>query len=167
MSIVVRVDKGSCTGIVEDGNVQELEERWFGERSGDVLVLNVIELSYLLLTGKAVADVEGKTVRSLEDLMKTAVECFKDYSWSNLVVYKDLRDRGRRVRIVDKNTFMMKDKHGDIRLVLVLEEKSRLGVKDILEFAEKSTRNNVSPIVAVVSLQGEVTYYEVHKIEPV
>ena len=166
MNALVKVDKGSCTGLVEDGSAREFEEKWFGEKSGDKLFLNIIEISYLLLTGRIIVETDGRIISTLEDFMKSSLECFKEYSWSNLVVYKDLRDRGRKVRVLGKNVFMMKDKHGDIRLVLILEEKSPLGVKDIIEFAEKSMRNNITPIVAIVSLQGEITYYELARIEP-
>jgi tRNA-intron endonuclease len=166
MNALVKVDKGSCTGLVEDGDAREFEEKWFGEKSGDKLFLNIIEISYLLLTGRIIVETDGRIISTLEDFMKSSLECFKEYSWSNLVVYKDLRDRGRKVRVLGKNVFMMKDKHGDIRLVLILEEKSPLGVKDIIEFAEKSMRNNITPIVAIVSLQGEITYYELARIEP-
>ncbi|MCI4461549.1 MAG: endonuclease [Thermogladius sp.] len=166
MNALVKVDKGSCTGLVEDGGAREFEEKWFGEKSGDKLFLNIIEISYLLLTGRIIVETDGRIISTLEDFMKSSLECFKEYSWSNLVVYKDLRDRGRKVRVLGKNVFMMKDKHGDIRLVLILEEKSPLGVKDIIEFAEKSMRNNITPIVAIVSLQGEITYYELARIEP-
>jgi len=84
MNALVKVDRGSCTGLVEEGDVREFEEKWFGEKSDNKLFLNIIEISYLLLTGRVIVETDGKIISTLEDFMKSSLECFKEYSWSNL-----------------------------------------------------------------------------------
>ncbi|WP_440060087.1 endonuclease [Thermogladius sp. 4427co] len=167
MSISIFFDKKSCQGFVKDGSiVSDLKEKWFGVEVEGKLVLNVTEVSYLLLSNRARVAVGDKYFSNLKDFMEYTIECFKEYSWSNIVVYKDLRDRGRRVKVIDNNLFMMKDKHGDVKIVLVLEEKRPVTIEDISDYTMKSVRNNASLVLAIVSLQGEVTYYEVSRIEP-
>jgi tRNA-intron endonuclease len=78
-----------------------------------------------------------------------------------LSVYKDLRDRGRRVRILEPMKFLVKDKSGHLRLVLILEEKNPVNINMLEQLVEEARRNNMLATLAIVSLQGELTYYEV------
>lgn len=144
-----------------------LEERWFGRRSGGELILDLTEVAYLLLEGKLVLEMPGGIqVSSLDEFMKHAGECFKDFFWPQLVVYKDLRDRGRRVKVIDQYKFLVKDKSGNLRFVYVLEEKKLVKMEDIVRELDNARKNSLQPVLAIVSLQGDLTYYEANIISP-
>jgi len=90
----------------------------------------------------------------------------KDFFWPKLIVYRDLRERGRRVRVLSDDKFIVKDKYGDLRYVVILEEGRLRNVSDILGHVETTTSNNLKLVYAIVSLQGDLTYYELTKISP-
>lgn len=166
--VVIEFDKGSCNGVVrEKGVVDELDSKWFGRRSGDELVLSLVETAYLLLGGRATVRVDGESVSDLHGLVSLRHECFAEFFWPMLTVYKDLRDRGRRVRPLGGNSFLVKDKHGDVRIVYVLEEKALESTDSLVKYVEAARSNSLQAVFAIVSLQGDLTYYEVSRISPV
>jgi len=154
-------EASSCKGYVEGEAARELYERWFGKREGSGLTLDLVEVSYLLLSGHAKVVAGNSTLSSLDDLVRSHSECFKGFFWPMLSVFKDLRDRGRRVRILEPMKFLVKDKSGHLRLVFILEEKSPVNIDILEKLVEEARRNNMLATLAIVSLQGELTYYEV------
>jgi len=154
-------DASSCKGYVEGGAVRELTERWFGKRENNKLYLDLVEIAYLLLSGRARVIESDRVISKLDDLVKAHSTCFKSFFWPMLSVFKDLRDRGRRIRIIEPLKFLVKDKSGHLRLVLILEEKNPVDISVLERFVEEARRNNMLATLAIVSLQGELTYYEV------
>ncbi len=162
----VRFDKESCRGIVEDERIAEqLEKKWYGVRENGRVVLDTVEISYLLLKNKVVVIDDSTMIRELDEFFRKYSRCLEDFFWPRLIVYKDLRDRGRRVKILDNEKFIVKDKHGDLRLVVVLEEGSLREASSIKEHIETALDHNLKLVYAIVSLQGDLTYYEVTKAD--
>lgn len=161
--IIVNFDSSSCTGYLEKSSEsEELFQRWFGWYSGNKLVLNLVEVSYLLSTGRIAVKSESEDlIDNLDVLVSRHPHCFEKFFWPMLTVFKDLRDRGRKVRIIDKMKFLVKDKSGNMRLIYILEERSPIGIDSITELVNVSRRNNLKATLAIVSLHGELTYYEV------
>jgi tRNA-intron endonuclease len=160
-------DKDKCVGIVNDPRLaSDLEGRWFGRRVNGSLILDIVEVAYLLLSGR-MRLVSDDTILGLNDFMDKYYSCLKEFFWPRLVVYKDLRDRGRRVRIIGSNKYIVKDKYGDLRLVYVLEESRRVNVDAVSEIISEALDNGLKPVLAIVSLQGDLTYYEVTSMEPI
>ncbi|MEM1642995.1 MAG: endonuclease, partial [Desulfurococcaceae archaeon] len=90
---------------------------------------------------------------------------FSEMFWPRLIVYTDLRDRGRLLKPIGENAYLVKHKDNTLKLLLVMEEKMPVGIKDVMEQVEKAKKNNLSLIMAIVSLQGDLTYYEVSDVE--
>jgi tRNA-intron endonuclease len=154
-------DTTKCKGYVTGNAAEELVERWFGKYEDNRLSLDLVEVSYLLLSGYAQVVANDRAITTLEELASVYGECFKSFFWPMLSVYKDLRDRGRRVRILEPMKFLVKDKSGHLRLVFILEEKSPVSINILEQLVEEARRNNMLATLAIVSLQGELTYYEI------
>ncbi|MEZ0393456.1 MAG: endonuclease [Desulfurococcaceae archaeon] len=166
-ALVMKFSKEECVWRIENAEAcEDLEERWIGKRHGDECVLSDVEAAYLLLSGEAVLSTDNGR-GTFSELLEMSAECLDDAFWPRLIVYKDLRDRGRRVRPLEaRNELLVRDKHGRLRLVLVLEENNPYEVNGLLKFVERSKRNGLEPVVAIVSLQGDLTYYELSEAEP-
>lgn len=160
-------DDNTCSGYIRrDTYGEELVEKWFGNLVANNIVLHILEIAYLLLQRKANVITGDKTIDSLDDLVKEKYKCFEKFFWPMLVVYKDLRDRGRRVKVLENMRLIMKDKSGDLKLVIILEEKMMISPEFLIRLVSEARKNNLSVIIAVVSLQGDLTYYEINSIEP-
>ncbi|MEM2171056.1 MAG: endonuclease [Desulfurococcaceae archaeon] len=159
----IHFDSESCKGYLNRSpRADELAERWFGVYHNDRLVLNLVEVAYLLSTSKALVRLDdGSEVREVEELIKKRGSCFDKYFWPMLAVFKDLRERGRRTRVLDQCKFLVKDKTGDLRLIYVLEEKLNIDMQTLHNIVDEARRNNLKVTLAIVSLQGELTYYDI------
>jgi len=167
MRYIIVFDREKCRGVVEDDRmISDLENRWFGYRENGKYYLYLIEIAYLLLSSKTLVLINGKPVIEPDEFFKEAQSCLEDFFWTKLIVYKDLRDRGRRVKVLDNDKFLAKDKHGYLRMIVVLEEGSERSVPDILKHIDSSMDNNLKLVYAIVSLQGDLTYYELTRIDP-
>lgn len=167
--VVVEFDPSSCRGYVNRSpTVEELLNRWYGWKLRDGVALDLVEIAYLLSIGKLLVrdPSSGITVKDMNELVSRFPACFEKFFWPMLTVFKDLRDRGRRVRIIETMKFLVKDKDGDLRLIYILEERSPISVDKILETVAEARRNNLKATIAVVSLYGELTYYEISQVEP-
>ncbi|MET1160761.1 MAG: endonuclease [Thermoprotei archaeon] len=165
----VLFNKEECKGYVIDSKaIKLLEEKWYGARENNKLVLDIVEIAYLLLGDRAhvIDHKTGDPINSFEDFVNHYYECLEEFFWPKLIVYKDLRDRGRRVRVLGEDKFLVRDKYGDLRLVVVLEEGSTRSVISISKNVESAMDNNLKLVYAIVSLQGDLTYYEVTRIDP-
>jgi len=80
-------------------------------------------------------------------------------------VYNDLRSRGRRVRVLEDGKFLVKHKDNTLRLLVVLEEKQLVSASHLLDLVRQAQRNGLIFIAAIVSLQGDLTYYELNVVD--
>ncbi len=158
-------DASKCCGMIGE-NYHDLSNKWFGRETSDGLELSIVETAYLLISDRARIIVGDEEITSLEEFMEKAYNCLREFFWPSLLVYKDLRDRGRRVKVVKEGEFIIRDKHGALRMVKVLEEGHSITLEDIVSDIEKAIDNALSLVIAVVSLQGDITYYEVGRIDP-
>lgn len=165
LNVVTKVhfDSEFCKGYLNrSSKADELVERWFGVYHGDKLVLNLVEVAYLLSANKVLVKLDDNSeVKEVEELVKKRGNCFDKYFWPMLAVFKDLRERGRRVRVLDQCKFLVKDKTGDLRLIYVLEEKLNVDMQTLQNIVDEARRNNLKVTLAIVSLQGELTYYDI------
>ncbi|MEM4436962.1 MAG: endonuclease [Thermosphaera sp.] len=160
-------DEDTCTSIVKEEGAGELEAKWFGRRGEQGLILSLVETAYLLLSEKIQVSSTRGAASDLNQLVSLHQECFAEFFWPMLTVYKDLRDRGRRVKPVGRNSFLVRDKQGGMKLVYVLEEKHLEKTSELMSYVEAARSNSLETVFAVVSLQGDLTYYEVSRINPV
>lgn len=160
---IIHFDSLTCKGYLNKSPQAEiLADRWFGVYHGNKLVLDLVEVAYLLSASKAIVKVErGNEVKEVEELIKEHGKCFDKYFWPMLAVFKDLRERGRRVRVLGPCKFLVRDKSGDLRLVYVLEEKLNVDIGALQSIVDEARRNNLKATFAIVSLQGELTYYDI------
>ncbi len=159
-------DEDRCLGVLDNPvGVRDLYNRWFGKLVDNKLLLEVVEIAYLLIRSRIRIIDRGRVYSSLEDFMNRYFNCIKEFFWPKLVIYRDLRDRGRRVKVLGDNEFLVKDKYGNLRLVVVLEEGSNIEVSDLNRWIGKARDNNLIPVLAIVSLQGDLTYYEISGID--
>ena len=166
LTYTVFFDKKTCKGyVVDKRESSDLENRWYGRREENKLYLDLVEIAYLLLKKRASLVIDGVKIDNLDDFLEKSYECLKDFFWPKLIVYKDLRDRGRRVKVLDEDKFIVKDKYGDLRLVVILEEGRTRDVADILSHLDSSMDNNLKLVYAIVSFQGDLTYYELTKVK--
>ncbi len=160
-------DRGKCVVYITGRrSVDELDSKWFGRREGGRLVLSLVETAYLMLRKQLIVECSGVEYSSLDDLMRDHYHCFKSMFWPYLTVYNDLRSRGRRVRVIGEERFLVKHKDGSLRLLVVLEEKRLVKASKLVELLDQARKNNLILVLAIVSLQGDLTYYEVTSIEP-
>ncbi|MCD6301677.1 MAG: endonuclease [Staphylothermus sp.] len=164
---IVVFDNNTCKGYVTESEfIKELDKRWFGRSEDSKLVLDVVEIAYLILKNRIALKVNDKIIGSFNEFIDACYNCLKGFFWPNLIVYKDLRDRGRRVRVISDNKFLIRDKHGNLRIVIVLEEGSLKKASSIYNDILTANNNGLELVYAIVSLQGDLTYYEVSRIEP-
>lgn len=165
--IPVKFDSNTCKGYIDEPSLaDELANKWFGKYYQNKLVLDLVEVAYLLSTGKIVVDDGlGRRIHDLNTLVSEHASCFEKFFWPMLTVLKDLRERGRKVRVIEPMKFLVKDKSGELRLIYILEEKSPIQVNYITEIISKALRNNLKATLAIVSLHGELTYYELSQAE--
>lgn len=160
-------DGEKCIGVLDNPvGARDLYNRWFGRLEDDKLYLEVVEIAYLLIKSRIRIVDDGTVLSDLRGFMDRYNKCFREFFWPKLVVYRDLRDRGRRVRVIGDNEFIVKDKYGDLRLVVVLEEGSSISINDVTRWIRKARDNNLIPVLAIVSLQGDLTYYEISEVVP-
>lgn len=164
MNAVIYFDRSTCKGyLYKSPEADELADRWFGKYYEGKLVLELVEVAYLLAAGKVVvklSDEYSTSVDSVEELVEMSGKCFDSFFWSSLSVFRDLRDRGRRVRVIEPLKFLVKDKSGELRLIYIMEEKMSVDVEALQRIVDEARRNNLKATLAIVSLQGELTYYD-------
>ncbi len=120
---------------------------------------NPVLVTYLLHVGRAeVLSSDGSRL-SLEDLIK--IFGGKEL-WIVFSTYLDLRKKGKipKPGLEPNELYLEKDRV----CVYVYEENSIITPEEVISLVEKSSRRECSAVIAVVDMYGDVTYYEVSKI---
>lgn len=117
-------------------------------------------LLHLVYTGVAeVYDEKGDKI-SFEELVKIIdeVEVF-----STFIVLHDLVRKGKRVCLSDNPKELLLPNENT--RVYVIDEDSYVTAEDIYKLVDKAIKQGTKLIIAVVDINGEITYYEVSKMD--
>ncbi|HDD26374.1 MAG TPA: hypothetical protein ENF75_04715, partial [Acidilobales archaeon] len=80
---------------------------------------------------------------------------------AKFAVYYDLRMRGRRVRMGFQENDLIVEYGSEKIAVFVTEENNPIAVSKLLEWIKYALSKGLKPILAVVDMHGDITYYEV------
>ncbi|MDT7888383.1 MAG: hypothetical protein RQ885_05350 [Desulfurococcales archaeon] len=129
-------------------------------REGDVL--DLIEASYLVYTGRAKAlDESGRELDAKELFRRYASG---DLWWILFTVFTDLASRGRRVRRGYGERDLVVEHGNKIYMIYVTEEGAEIPMITLLSWIESSHHKDMIPVIAVVDMYGDVTYYQATNI---
>ena len=123
--------------------------------------LHPVEAAYLLYTGRLrLVDEAGREV-SFAELFRRIQD---GNLWILFIVYTDLRKRGRKVRIGFKPNTLYIDRGSETIEMLVLEENTYVSPQEVIEFVNSAVNKGYRPMIAIVDMYGDITYYDVSKI---
>lgn len=139
------------------------------EGSQGRLKISLEEAAFLLEAGKIAIKKERKKEPelTLEEFFKHASDIFPNFG-ARYIVYKDLKERGYVVQpgIVDFLLFPRGAKPGEKParyFVRILSERDFLSLKDLEDLLTLAHNMRKEPIIAVVDVESDVTYYEVQE----
>ncbi|MEM1645941.1 MAG: hypothetical protein QXL96_08780 [Ignisphaera sp.] len=117
-------------------------------------------LFHLVYTGKAEVYNERGEKILFEDLVKSIndVDVF-----SAFIVLHDLVKRGKKVSVGENNRELLLT--DEKTKVYVLDEDSYISAEDLYIIVDKAIKQEYRLIIAVVDINGEITYYEVNKMD--
>jgi tRNA-intron endonuclease len=154
--------------------IAELEQRGYGEKEEEQLLLSPEEALYLK-EKKAELEIEDKKGKKLgyKELMKHFNKLDKDFPRKYLV-YRDLRDRGFCVKTGFKfgshfRVYSRGEKPGSghaIWLVHCLPEEYVCDLSDISRAVRLAQNVRKKMIYAVLDKEGDITYYKIERITP-
>lgn len=136
---------------------RDLAEK-FGLVSGGEVPLPI--LLHLVYTDKAkVYDDKGVDL-GFEDLVKSIRD---SEAFSTFIVFHDLAKKGKNIRVgTSARELVLPD---DNIKVYVLDEDSYISAEDLYKLVDKTIKQDYRLVIAVVDLNGEITYYEVNKMD--
>jgi len=131
--------------------------------SGDKLELDLIEGCFLIDEGKIDIKKENKEI-SFEKLSKMASAEIKDFDIKYLA-FKDLRKRGCIIKLYgdDEDITFLDCKEEFV--VCVFSEKNHFDFNETSELIKNTKKRNLKLYFAVVDSEGDVTYYDVSKVD--
>ena len=157
--------------IIREGNIAKIHEKsHYGNMTEDGLQLSIIEELYLMEKGKLDVEIDSEDV-SIENLFKIIR---KQGSFTNYIVYRDLRNRGYVVktgfkygsefRLYERGKFPG-DGHSNY-LVKVANENSQFMMSDLSSYVRVAHGVNKKLLFAVVDDENDITYYNVEWTRP-
>ena len=157
--------------IVREGNIAKIHEKsHYGNMTEDGLELSLIEALYLLEKGKLEVNIDSNDV-TIEKLIKLIRE---QGSFTNYIVFKDLRNRGYIVKTGFKygSEFRLYERgkspgdgHSNY-LVKVANENSKFMMSDLSSYVRVAHGVNKKLLFAVVDDENDITYYNVEWTRP-
>ena len=157
--------------IVRDGNIANIHEKsHYGNMTEDGLQLSLIEALYLMEKGKLDIYLDSEDV-SIEKLFKIVRE---QGSFTNYIVFRDLRNRGYIVKTGFKygSEFRLYERgkspgdgHSNY-LVKVANENSEFMMSDLSSYVRVAHGVNKKLLFAVVDDENDITYYNVEWTRP-
>ncbi|MEZ0290612.1 MAG: hypothetical protein ABWJ42_05930 [Sulfolobales archaeon] len=131
------------------------------ERYRERTQLDPLEVAYLLQEDRAVVYDEGGRSIDLRDLVSLFSE--KKEWWLLFTVLYDLYKRGRIARRGFTDRDLMIEREGKKYQIYVAEENVFIPISLVLEWIESSMSKGLIPVIAVVDMYGDVTYYKASK----
>ena len=157
--------------IVRDGNIANIHEKsHYGNMTEDGLQLSLIEALYLMEKGKLDINLDSEDI-SIEKLFKIVRE---QGSFTNYIVFRDLRNRGYIVKTGFKygSEFRLYERgkspgegHSNY-LVKVANENSKFMMSDLSSYVRVAHGVNKKLLFAVVDDENDITYYNVEWTRP-
>lgn len=157
--------------IVREGNIAKIHEKsHYGNMTKDGLELSLIEALYLMEKGKLEINIDSDDV-TIEKLIKLIRE---QGSFTNYIVFKDLRNRGYIVKTGFKygSEFRLYERgkspgdgHSNY-LVKVASENSKFMMSDLSSYVRVAHGVNKKLLFAVVDDENDITYYNVEWTRP-
>jgi tRNA-intron endonuclease len=157
--------------IVREGNIAKIHEKsHYGNMTEDGLELSLIEALYLLEKGKLEVNMDSNDV-TIENLIRLIRD---QGSFTNYIVFKDLRNRGYIVKTGFKygSEFRLYERgkspgdgHSNY-LVKVASENSKFMMSDLSSYVRVAHGVNKKLLFAVVDDENDITYYNVEWTRP-
>jgi tRNA-intron endonuclease len=157
--------------IIREGNIAKIHEKsYYGNMTEDGLQLSIIEALYLMEKGKLEVKLDSGNL-SIENLFKIIR---KQGSFTNYIVYRDLRNRGYIVKTGFKygSEFRLYERgkspgdgHSNY-LVKVANENSEFMMSDMSSYVRVAHGVNKKLLFAVVDDENDITYYNVEWTRP-
>jgi tRNA-intron endonuclease len=157
--------------IIREGNIAKIHEKsYYGNMTEDGLQLSIIEALYLMEKGKLEVKLDSGNL-SIENLFKIIR---KQGSFTNYIVYRDLRNRGYIVKTGFKygSEFRLYERgkspgdgHSNY-LVKVANENSEFMMSDLSSYVRVAHGVNKKLLFAVVDDENDITYYNVEWTRP-
>ena len=157
--------------IIREGNIAKIHEKsYYGNMTEDGLQLSIIEALYLMEKGKLEVKLDSGNL-SAENLFKIIR---KQGSFTNYIVYRDLRNRGYIVKTGFKygSEFRLYERgkspgdgHSNY-LVKVANENSEFMMSDLSSYVRVAHGVNKKLLFAVVDDENDITYYNVEWTRP-
>ena len=157
--------------IIREGNIAKIHEKsHYGNMTEDGLELSLIEALYLMEKGKLEVNIDSDdvTIKKLIKLIRG------QGSFTNYIVFKDLRNRGYIVKTGFKygSEFRLYERgkspgegHSNY-LVKVASENSKFMMSDLSSYVRVAHGVNKKLLFAVVDDENDITYYNVEWTRP-
>lgn len=120
--------------------------------------LDLLQASHLVYSGKALAVDEDGRELGIRDLF--ARYASGDLWWILFTVFNDLASRGRKVRRGYEDRDLVVEHGGKTYRIYVTEEGASVPIITLLSWLEGSQHKDLVPVIAVVDMYGDVTYYQ-------
>jgi len=161
--------KGEAIELLDQNVINDLNQKGYGERTGDKLVLKPYEALYLVDTKKISISVNDKEL-SVNDLVNLIKKIDKR-GWTKYLIYRDLRNKGYVVkegfgkgldfRVYERGEYGEKPAK---YVIIALNEGGRIRLEKLRKSVDLSLKMGKEPILAVVDRRGEVVYYKAFKV---
>jgi len=136
-------------------------------KSGDKLELDLLEGVFLLGEGKLKLFHNKKEI-DFQSLLKTAAQNISNFEIKYLI-FRDLRKRGNAVRLLEENDefdFVINKKNDDKPFfVSTFYERNSIQINEIKDLIKHAIARKGDLWFGVVDEEGDITYYDVSKID--
>ncbi len=137
--------------------------------TSNTLQLNLLEGIFLLDEGKIIVYHERTQLR-FSDLLQRAVQHIPEFE-TKYLVYKDLRNRGHAITLVDDDShvsfrkFQVKNTTVPSCVITAFSERDILDITVTLQLIRKFTKKGNVLWFALVDEEGDITYYNVSGVD--
>ena len=131
------------------------------KKKDNILYLDPLEAVFLLEKKKIKIVSEDKYIAFKEFFQKISEE--KHSFETQYLIYRDLRNRGYPISIIDQHTFSLNKKY----LIFTFSEDDVITVSKLEKLCKQAIGEKASILIGVVDEEGDITYYELSTIEPI
>jgi len=134
-----------------------------------LLQLNLLEGVFLLDEGKMILHQQKKQI-SFSMLLNQAVQQIPEFE-TKYLVYKDLRNRGHSITLVDGKTTVtfqkvkQKNEVAPSAVIVAYSERDFLDIEITKQLIQRYAKLNTSLWYALVDEEGDLTYYDIASVD--